>query len=100
GGEWCRHPWPPDQPGQRDFSRLGRVPRRHRVEGSQNAEAPRIEIGAHALAARAFVEIRRAAVLAAQEPLGEAEIGDDADLLLAAELGECPLEAAAVVEIM
>ena len=70
------------------------------VECRQDAKAARVEIAANAAAARAFAEIGLAAVLAAQKPLGEAEIGDDADLFGNAQVGKRAFEREAVVEIV
>ena len=76
------------------------MPRRDGVERGEDAEATRIEIFADATAARAFAEIGIAAVLAAEKPSGQAEIGDDADLLHDAEVEQRAVEAGTVVEIV
>ena len=67
-------------------------PRGDRVERVEDAKSARIEIGLDAAAARALREIGLAAVFAREEPLGEAEIGDDADLLAHAEIGKAAFE--------
>ena len=74
--------------------------RSDRGERVDDAQAARIEIAAHAAAARALAEIGGRAVLAGEEPFGEAVIGDDADLLGDAEVAQAALEGAAVVEIV
>src|SRR5271157_4865131 len=71
-----------------------------RVERVENAKAARIEIVLHATAAGAFGEVLGRAILARQEALRQAEIGDDADLLAPAELAEPVLEAMPVDEIV
>ena len=62
--------------------------------------SPRIEIRFHPVAARAFAEVRLAAILAAQKPLGEAKIGDDADVLGHAQIMQRSIEGRTVVEIV
>src|SRR6202453_2064896 len=87
-------------PGQRDLSGLCFVARRYRLERVEDAKSTRIEIGLDPVAARTFGEIGLAAVLAREEPLCEAEIGDDADLLALAEVSEGAVEFVAVGEIV
>ena len=54
--------------GERDLGWLCLMARRDLVERSQDPEAPRIEVGLGAAAARALGEVRFAAVLAGRNP--------------------------------
>ena len=83
-----------------DLRGLGPVAGSDRLERVEDAESPRIEIGLDAAPARALGEIGFAPILAGQEPLRQAEIGDDPDLLAPAEIGEAGFEAGPVGEIV
>jgi hypothetical protein len=71
-----------------------------RLERVDDAKSAGIEIGLDPVAARTLREIGLAAVLACQEPLGETEIGDDADLLPLSEVGQAIFKFVAVGEIV
>src|ERR1700678_552117 len=77
-----------NQPGERDFRGRGFMTRGDFVERSEDAGSARIQVRLDGAAARALPEIGLAAIFAAQEPFGEAEIGDDADLLAYAEIAQ------------
>src|SRR5271166_6740237 len=98
-GDRRRHARLCDDPGERDFRRLGVVAGSDRVERVENAKAARVQIALHA-AARALAQVLLAAVLARQKALRQAEIGDDADLLAPADFCEAALEPAPVDEIV
>ncbi len=87
-------------PGERNFRRLRFVAGRHGFERVEDTKPAGIEIGLDPVAARTLGEIGFAPVLARQEALGEAEIGDDADLLALAEIGEAAFELVPVGEIV
>ena len=89
-----------DHPGEGDLGGFRLMARGDRIERVENAEPARVQIGLHAAAARALRQVVRTAVLAAQKPLGQAEIGDDSDLLAPAEVPEPALEFVPVGEIV
>src|SRR5581483_4155772 len=64
------------EPGQSHLAGLGLEPRRHRIEGGEDAAAAVVEIALGAGAARALAEIGVRAVLAGQEPGGQRIVGD------------------------
>src|ERR1700674_5660046 len=83
---------PSDNPGERDFGGLRLAARGDLLQRVENAEPARIEIALHVAAACAFRQVLLLAVFARQKAFGEAEIGDDAYLLLKAKLSESVLE--------
>ncbi len=76
------------------------MPRGDLVQRLQDAQTASIEIARDPGTARALAQIRRRAVLARQEALGEPVIGDDGDLLLEHQRLEVLLVVRAIIEIV
>src|SRR3546814_5588240 len=72
----------------------------HRVQCVEDAHAARVEVLRGALAARALAQVVGRAVLARQEPRGEAVVGHHADVFGDAQVAQRAFEAGAVAEVV
>ena len=88
------------QPGERHLRRVGLQAGGDLVQRLEDAQAALVEMLLHAAAARALLEVGLRAVLAGQEPLASAVVGDDADVLLQHSGSSSRLVVGAVVEVV
>jgi len=99
-GDGCGDAGAGHQPGQGDLGRFRPMPGGHIVQHLEDAEAALVEVGLDPATSRALAQVGLAAVLAAEEALREAVIGDDAQALGHGEIAQRAIVIFTIVEVV